>query len=139
MDVPIRECQDSTTHPLDECKRFRSLPVPQREKVIKEWNRCECCLTDCRDKKTGSRCYRRIGFRRHHLLRLVPQAEASQTGSKRRRQQRPRRKAAKGDQNTPQGKPDQDGVGHGQGQGILPQRQTNMWSFPVLSKDRELV
>ncbi len=33
---PIRECQDSTTHPLDECERFKSLPVPQREKAIKE-------------------------------------------------------------------------------------------------------
>jgi hypothetical protein len=81
---PIRECQDTTTHPLDECERFKSLSVPQREKVIREWNRCECCLTDCRDKRTGSRCYRRIGFRRHHLLRLVPQAEASQAGGKRR-------------------------------------------------------
>jgi hypothetical protein len=94
---------------------------------------------DCRDKKTGSRCYRRIGFRRHHLLRLVPQAEASRTGSKRRQQQRPRRRATKGDQTTPQGKPNQDDVGHGRGQVILPQRQTDMWSFPVLSKDRELV
>ncbi len=129
---PTSECQDSATHPLDECKKFKSLSIPQREKAIKEWNRCECCLTDCRDKKTGSRCYRRIGFRRHHLLRLVPQAEASQ-------QQWPQRKAAKGDQNTPQGKPGQDGAGHGRGQGILPQRQTDMWSFPVLSKDRELV
>jgi hypothetical protein len=108
---PIRECQGSTTHPMDEGERFRSLSVPQREKAIKEWNRCECCLTDCRDKKTGSRCYRRIGFRRHHLLRLVPQAEASQAGSKRRQQQRPQGKAAKGDQNTPRGRPDQDGSG----------------------------
>ena len=57
---PIRECQDATAHPLDECERFKSLSVPQREKAIREWNRCECCLTDCRDKKTGSRCYRRI-------------------------------------------------------------------------------
>jgi hypothetical protein len=98
---PVRECQDSATHPLDECEKFKSLSVPQRKKAIKEWNRCECCLTDCKDRKTGSRCYRRIGFRRHHLMRLVPQAEASQAGSKRRQQQRPRRKAAKGDQNTP--------------------------------------
>jgi hypothetical protein len=136
---PIRECQEATTHPLDECERFKSLSIPQREKAIKEWNRCECCLTDCRDKKTSSRCYRRIGFRRHHLLRLVPQAEASRTGGKKRQQQRPRRRAAKGDQTTPQGKPDRDDVGHGRGQAITPQRQTDMWSFPVFSKDREMV
>jgi hypothetical protein len=131
---PIRECQVTTTHPLDECERFKSLSVPQREKAIREWNRCECCLTDCRDKKTGSRCYRR-----HHLLRLVPQAEASQAGGQRRQQQRPRRRAAKGDQTTPQGKPNQDDAGHGQGRAIMPQRQTDRWSFPVFSKDREMV
>ena len=64
---PVSECQDSAAHPLDECERFKGLSIPQRKKAIKEWNRCECCLTDCRDRKTGSRCYRRIGFRRHHL------------------------------------------------------------------------
>jgi hypothetical protein len=97
---PVSECRDPAAHPLDECGEFKGLSIPQRKKAIKEWNRCECCLTDCRDRKTGSRCYRRIGFRRHHLLRLVPQAEASQAGSKRRQQQRPQRKAAKGGQNT---------------------------------------
>ncbi len=102
---PMRECQGSAAHPLDECENFRGLSVSQREKVIKDWNRCECCLTDCRDKRTGSRCYRRIGFRRHHLLRLVPQAEAGPAGDKKRQQQRPRRRAAKGDQTVPQGKP----------------------------------
>ncbi len=56
---------------------------------------------DCRDRKTGSRCYRRIGFRRHHLLGLVPQAEANQAGSERRQQQWPWRKAAKGGQVQP--------------------------------------
>jgi hypothetical protein len=136
---PVSECQDSAVHPLDECEEFKSLSVPQREKAVREWGRCECCLTDCRDRKTGSRCYRRIGFRRHHLLRLVPQAEAGQAGNKGRQQQRPRRKTAKGDQNTPRGRPDQDGSGHCRGQGILPQRQTDMWSFPVFSKDKELV
>ncbi|MFO0004540.1 MAG: hypothetical protein ACK559_25770, partial [bacterium] len=94
----MRGCRGSATHPLDECENFRSLSVTQREKVIKDWNRCECCLTDCRDKRTGSRCYRRIGFRRHHLLRLVPQTEASPAGDKKRQQQRPQRRAAKGDQ-----------------------------------------
>jgi hypothetical protein len=69
---PVSECQDSAAHSLDECEKFKSLSVPQREKAVKEWNRCECCLTDCRDRNTGSRCYRRIRFRRHHLLRLVP-------------------------------------------------------------------
>jgi hypothetical protein len=73
---PVSECQGSAVHPLDGCEEFKSLSVTQREKAVKEWGRCECCLTDCRDRKTGSRCYRRIGFRRHHLLRLAPQAEA---------------------------------------------------------------
>jgi hypothetical protein len=88
---PVSECQNSAAHPLDECEEFKDLSVPQRKKAIKEWNRCECCLMDCRDRKTGSRCYRRIGFRRHHLLGLVPQGEANQAGSKRRQQQRPRK------------------------------------------------
>jgi hypothetical protein len=112
---PMRECRGLAIHPLDGCENFRSLSVTQREKVIKDWNRCECCLTDCRDKRTGSRCYRRIGFRRHHLLRLVPQAEASSAGDKKRQQQRPRRRVAKGDQTIPQGKPNQGDVRHDRG------------------------
>ncbi len=136
---PISECQDSAAHPLDECEEFKSLSVSQRRKAIKEWNRCECCLMDCRDRKTGSRCYRRVGFRWHHLLGLVPQATANQAGSKRRQQQRLRRKAAKGDQNTPRGQPDQDNSGRSRGQGTLPRRQTDMWSFPAFRKDKELV
>ena len=74
---PISECQDSAAHPLEECGEFKSLSVPQRRKAIKEWNRCECCLMDCRDRKTGNRCYHRVGFRRHHLLGLVPLAKAA--------------------------------------------------------------
>jgi hypothetical protein len=97
---PISKCQDAAAHPLDECDEFKSLSVPQREKAIKDWNRCECCLLDCRDKKTGTRCYRRVGFRRHRLLELVPQATVNQAGSRRRQQQRLRRKAAKGGQDT---------------------------------------
>jgi hypothetical protein len=72
---PVSKCQDLAAHPLDECGGFKDLSVSQRRKVIKEWNRCECCLMDCRDRKTGSRCYRRVGFRRHRLLGLVPQAK----------------------------------------------------------------
>jgi hypothetical protein len=75
---PVSKCQDSATHPLDECGEFRDLLVTQRRKAIREWDCCECCLTDCRDGKTGSRCYRRIGVRRHHLLRLVSQTRANQ-------------------------------------------------------------
>ncbi len=55
---PMRECQGSATHPLDECESFRSLSVAQRERMVRNWSRCECCLTDCRDRRTGSRCYR---------------------------------------------------------------------------------
>ncbi len=77
MTCPVDECQDSAAHPLDECEEFRGLSVTQRRKAIKEWDRCECCLTDCRDRKMGTRCYRRIGFRRHHLLRLAAQPRAN--------------------------------------------------------------
>jgi hypothetical protein len=114
---PISGCQDSAAHPLDKCEEFKNLSVPQREKAIKEWNRCECCLLDCRDKKTGSRCYRPVGFRRHHLLGLVPQATANQAGGRRRQQQRLRRKAAREGQNTRRGEPDQDNSGRSRGQG----------------------
>jgi hypothetical protein len=74
---PVNECQGSAAHPLDECEEFRGLSVTQRRKALKEWDRCECCLTDCRDRQTGARCYRRIGFRRHHLLRLAAQSGAT--------------------------------------------------------------
>jgi hypothetical protein len=107
--------------------------------VIKEWDRCECCLTDCRDRKTGSRCYRRARFRRHCLLGLVPQAKTNQAESRGRQQQQPQGKAAKGGQNTPRGKSGQDNNGRGRGQGIPPQRQTDTWCFPAFSKDKELV
>jgi hypothetical protein len=130
---PVSKCQDSATHPLDECGGFKDLSVPQRRKVIKEWDSCECCLTDCRDRKTGSRCYRRAGFRRHCLLGLVPQAKANQAEIRGRQQQQPRGKAAKGGQNTPRGKSGQDNNGRGRGQGIPPRRQTDTWCFPAFS------
>jgi hypothetical protein len=136
---PVSKCQDSAAHPLDECGGFKDLSVSQRRKVIKEWDRCECCLTDCRDRKTGSRCYRRVGFRRHRLLGLVPQAKANQAESRGLQQQRPQGKDAKGGQNTPRGKSGQDNGGRGRGQGILPRRQTDTWCFPAFSKDKELV
>ncbi len=124
---PVSKCQDSAAHPLDECGEFRELSVTQRRKAIKEWDRCECCLTDCRDKKTGSRCYRRIGFQRHHLLRLVSQTRANQARSRGRQQRQPREK------------PGQNGRGRSRGQGAPPQRQADMWCFPAVSKDRELI
>jgi hypothetical protein len=136
---PVSKCQDSAAHPLGECGEFRDLSVSQRRKVIKEWDRCECCLTDCRDRKTGSRCYRRIGFRRHHLLGLVSQTRADQAKSRGRQQRQPQRKAAEAGQNTPQGKSGQVGSGHSRGQGVPPQRQADMWCFPAFGEDRELV
>ncbi len=45
--------------------------------MLKERNLCECCLTNCKDKETGARCYRKTGFRRHRLLRLVVQQEVT--------------------------------------------------------------
>jgi hypothetical protein len=129
---PISECQDSAAHPLDECGEFKSLLVPQRRKVIKEGNRCDCCLMDCRDRKAGSRCHRRIGFRRHHLLGLVPRTRPGVRGVS-------SNDLGKGARAPPRRKPDQDNSGRSQGQGILPRRQTDMWSFPAFSKDKELV
>jgi hypothetical protein len=135
----VSKCQDSAAHPLDECGGFKDLSVSQRRKVLKEWGRCECCLTDCRDRKNGSRCYRRIGFRRHPLLGLVSQARVDQAESRGRRQQQSQGKTAGGGQSTPRGKSGQVGSGRGQGQRILPRRQTDTWCFPAFGKDRELV
>ncbi len=133
---PVSKCQDSAAHPLDESGEFRELSVTQRKKAIKEWDRCECCLTDCQDRKTGSRCYRRIGFRRHHLLRLA-QTRANQARSGGRQQLQG--EASKAGRNAPRGKPGQAGGGRGRGQGAPPQRQADTWCFPAVSKDRELV
>jgi hypothetical protein len=107
--------------------------------VIKEWDRCECCLTDCRDRKTGSRCYRRIGFRRHHLLGLMSQARADQARGGGRQQRQPQGKAVEAGQNTPRGKSGQVGSRRSRGQGIPPRRQADTWCFPAVSEDRELV
>ncbi len=115
------------------------MSVTQRRKAIKEWDRCECCLTDCRDRQTGSRCYRRIGFRRHHLLRLVSQTRANQAKSGGRQQRQPQGEATEAGRNAPRGRPGQNGGGRGRGQGAPPQRQADTWCFPAVSKDRELV
>jgi hypothetical protein len=136
---PVSKCQDSAAHPLDECGEFRELSVTQRRKAVKEWDRCECCLTDCRDRKTGSRCYRRIGFWRHHLLRLVSQARANLAKSGGRQQRQPRGEAREAGRNAPRGKPGPNGGGCGRGQGAPPQRQADMWCFPAMSEGRELV
>jgi hypothetical protein len=126
-------------HPLDECEEFRSLSVTQRWKAIKEWDRCECCLTDCRDRKTGTRCYRRIGFRRHHLLRLAAQPRANPVRNGGRRQQQPQGEINRAGRNIPRGKPGQAKGGHGCGQRALPQRQADTWCFPAVGRNRELV
>ncbi len=133
---PVGKFQNSAVHPLDECG---DLSVTQRRKAIKEWDRCECCLTDCRDRKTGSRCYRRIGFRRHHLLRLVSQTRADQAKSGGCQQRQPQGKATGAGRNAPRGKPGQIGGGQGRGQGTPPHRQADMWCFPAVIEDRELV
>jgi hypothetical protein len=57
-------------------------------------------LGGCRDRKTGTRCYRGIGFRQHHLLRLAAQPRANPVRNGGRQQQQPR----KGGQ---QGRPEQ--------------------------------
>jgi hypothetical protein len=136
---PVSKCQDPAAHPLDECEEFRGLSVTQRRKAIKELDRCECCLTDCRDRKTGIRCFRRIGFRRHHLLRLASQTKASPVRSGGHRQQQSRGEVRGTCRNTPQGKPGQASRGRSCGQGTPPQRQADMCCFPAVGKDRELV
>jgi hypothetical protein len=136
---PVGKCQDSATHPLDECGEFRGLSVTQRRKAIRECDRCECCLTDCRDRKTGSRCYRQIGFRRHHLLRLVSQTRMNQARDGGRRQLLPQGEISQTGRNIPRGKPGQTSGVRSRGQEAPPQRQTEMWCFPAVSKDRELV
>ncbi len=136
---PVSKCQDSAAHPLDGCGEFRDLSVTQRRKAIKEWDRCECCLTDCRDRKSGSRCYRRIGFRRHHLLRLVSQTRANQARNGGRQRRQPRGEASEAGRNAPRGKPGQVSGGRGGGQGVPPQRQADMWCFPAVGKGGELV
>jgi hypothetical protein len=74
---PIDECRESAAHPLNGCKGFGGLLVTKRRKVLKERGFCGCCLTDCRDKETGARCYQQTGFRRHRLLRLAVQQEVT--------------------------------------------------------------
>jgi hypothetical protein len=129
---PVSRCQDSAAHPLDECEEFRGLSVTQRRKAVKEWDRCECCLTDCRDRKTGTRCYRRIGFRRHHLLRLAAQPRATPARGCGRRQQQPQGEASGAGRDlrdTPHGRPGLANGGRscGRGQGTPPHKQTATW------------
>jgi hypothetical protein len=115
------------------------MSVTQRGKAIKEWDRCECCLTDCRDRRTGIRCYRRIGFQRHHLLRLVSQTRADHVSCGGGWLQQPQGKANGTGRNTPRGKPGQASGGHSGGQGALLQRQVDMWCFPAVGREREPV
>jgi hypothetical protein len=136
---PVGKCQDSVAHPLDECEEFRGLSVTQRRKAIKEWDRCECILTDCRDRKTGTRCYRRIGFRRHHLLRLAEQPRANPVRNGGRRQQQPQGEVNRIGQNTPRGKPGQANGGRSCGQGAPSQKQADTRCFPAVGRNRELV
>jgi hypothetical protein len=141
---PASGCRDSAAHPLDECEEFRCLSVTQRRKAIKEWDRCECCLTDCRDRKTGTRSYRRIGFRRHHLLRLTALPRATPTRGSGRRQQQPRggaRGPGRDLRNVPHGRPGQTNRGRscGRGLGTPPQEQTATCCFPAVGRNRELV
>jgi hypothetical protein len=136
--------QDSAAHPLDECEEFRDLSVTQRRKAIKEWDRCKCCLTDCRDREMGTRCYHRIGFRRHHLLRLAAQPRATPARGCGRRQQQPRGEASGAGRDLrdiPHGRSGQANGGHGcgRGQGTPSQKQTATWCFPAVGRNRELV
>ncbi len=119
----VGKCQDSAAHPLDECEEFRGMSVTQRWKAVKEWDRCECCLTDCRDRKTGTRCYRRIGFRRHHLLTLAAQPRANPVRNGGRRQQQPLGEVNGAGRNTPRGKPGQANGGRDCGQETPVQKQ----------------
>jgi hypothetical protein len=76
---PIDGCREAAIHPQDDCSEFGGLTVTKRQKVLKERDLCECCLTDCKDEETGTRCYQQTGFRQHRVLRLAVQQEAIQT------------------------------------------------------------
>jgi hypothetical protein len=52
---PIGGCREPATHLLDECNIFKDLTLTKRQKALKERGLCECCLTDCRDRETGTR------------------------------------------------------------------------------------
>jgi hypothetical protein len=141
---PVSECRESTTHPLDDCKGFQGLSITKRRKMLKEWDRCECCLTDCRSREMGVRCYRRIGFRRHHLLRLAVQEEAISARGCGRQEQQPRGEATgvgRAPRGAPLGGPRRMNSGHehGRGQGAWPQKRIATWCFPAIGRRRELV
>jgi hypothetical protein len=57
------------------------------------------------DGKTGIRCYRRIGFRRHHLLRLASQARVNPVRNSGCRRQQPQGEVNGAGRNTPVGSP----------------------------------
>ncbi len=57
MGIPHRECREVATHPLDEYKEFGGLTVTKRRRALKDQGLCECCLTSCRDKEIGTKCY----------------------------------------------------------------------------------
>jgi hypothetical protein len=141
---PVNECQDLAAHPLDECEEFRGLLVTQRRKALKEWDRCECCLMDCRDRETGARCYRRIRFRQHHLLRLAAQSGATPArscGHRKQQSQGETSGAGRAPGGTPHRRPGQANGGRGcsRGQGAQLQKQIATWCFPVIGRNRELV
>jgi hypothetical protein len=129
---------------LDECEGFKGLSVTKRRKALKEWDPCECCLTDCRDRETDARCYRRIGFRRHHLLRLAAQSGATPArGCGQRKQQSQGETGGAGQTpgGAPHGKPGQANriQGCGRGQGTQPQKRIATWCFPAIGESRERV
>jgi hypothetical protein len=141
---PVSECQYSAAHPLDECEGFKGLSVTKRREALKEWDRCECCLTDCRDRETGAMCYRRIGFRRHHLLRLAAQSEATPArgcGQRKQQSQGETGGAGRAPRGAPHGRPSETngGRGCGRGQGTQPQKPIATWCFPAIGRNRELI
>ncbi len=141
---PVNDCRESATHPLDNCKGFEDLSITKRRKMLREWSRCECCLTDCRDRETGARCYRRIGFRRHHLLRLAVQQEVTSARDSKRQEEQPRGEAAGADQTSRDVPPKRSRrtggeQERGKNQRARPQKRVATWCFPAFARNKELV
>jgi hypothetical protein len=141
---PVNECRELATHTLDNCKGFEGLSITKRRKMLREWRRCECCLTDCRDRETGARCYRRIGFRRHHLLRLAVQQEVTSARDGKRQEEQPRGQAAGADRTSRDVPPEKSrrsggGQERGKSQRARPQKRVATWCFPAFGRNKELV
>jgi hypothetical protein len=113
--------------------------------MLEERSLCECCLTDCRDKETGARCYRQTGFRRHHLLRLAVQQEVTSAEGTERKGEQSRNgsaRASRSPRDTPPEKFRRLNNGEqkrGKGRRAWPPKRVATWSFSAFDSNDKLV